>query len=124
MYAEGGVYGMYAATSPAAARQVVDLMRAEAARLVDSPVSEAELARAVGQIRGSFVLALEDSGSRMTRLGAAEIVTGRLLSFDETLRNYGSVTVEDVQSVARDVMSGETTLVLVGPTAAGAALLS
>lgn len=123
MYAEGGVYGMYAATSPAAARQVVDLMRAEAARLVDSPVSEEELARAVGQIRGSFVLALEDSGSRMTRLGAAEIVTGRLLSFDETLRNYGSVTVEDVQAVAGDVMSGETTLVLVGPTAAGAALV-
>nr|NLD40606.1 insulinase family protein [Actinomycetales bacterium] len=122
MYAEGGVYGMYAATSPSVARQVADLMRAEAERLVAEPVPAAELARAIGQIRGNFVLSLEDSGARMTRLGAAEIVTGRLLSFDETLRNYFSVTVEEIQQVAADVMGGVPALVVVGAAAAGAAL--
>ncbi|HHW82692.1 MAG TPA: insulinase family protein [Actinomycetales bacterium] len=123
MYAEGGVYGLYAASSPGAMSQVVELMRAEAERLVAEPVGADELARAIGQIRGNYVLALEDSSSRMTRLGLSEIVTGRLLSFEETLRNYASVTAEDVQAVARDVIRGEPTLVVVGPASAGDALV-
>ncbi|HZK04822.1 MAG TPA: pitrilysin family protein [Actinomycetaceae bacterium] len=121
-YAEGGVVGLFAASSPRSMAQVVEVLRDEAQRMVSEPVGADELARAIGQIRGNYVLSLEDSGSRMTRLGLAEIVTGRLLSFDETLRNYAEVTTDDVLRVSSELMGGEPTLVVVGPGAAGAAL--
>ncbi len=114
-FAEGGIFGLYAASSPANLDRVVELLREEAARLVAEPVLPSELARVIGQIRGSFVLGLEESGGRMTRLGMAEIVTGRLLSSEETLRNYSEVTAAAVQQVAAELLSGDPTLVVVGP---------
>lgn len=120
-YAEGGLFGAYAACAPGKVASVIDLVRAELGRLATEPASEEEVRRAVGQICGSFVLGSEDTGSRMTRLGLAEVVTGRLLSFDETLAHYRSVTAAQVQEVVADLLS-EQTLVVVGPERACAAV--
>lgn len=122
-YAEGGIFGLYAAASPANMAAVVQLLREEVAALVAAPVAKEELTRVLGQIRGSFMLGLEDSGSRMSRLGMAEIVTGRLLSFEATLNNFAAVGVGDIQQVAAELLAADPTLVVVGPSAAGAALI-
>lgn len=114
-YAEGGVLGVYAACAPAKVGAVLDVMRAELARLVEEPVADDELARAIGQVGGTFVLASEDTGSRMSRLGLAEIVTGRLISTEETLQRYRSVTAGDIQQVAADLLAEPPSVVLVGP---------
>lgn len=113
-YAEGGIFGLYSASALGKVAAVEELLHAEAAKLATTPVGQEELARAIGQICGSFVIGSEDVGSRMSRLGMAEIVTGRLYSFDETLRTYRSITAEDILAVASELLQGEPYGVLVG----------
>lgn len=114
-YQEGGIFGSYAACSPARTAEVIEVLQAQTELLADQLVPEAELRRAVGQICGSFVLGSEDTGARMSRLGIAEVVTGELVSFEETLRRYRAVTAEDVRAVARDLLSQPPSVVVVGP---------
>ncbi|MDD9204943.1 insulinase family protein, partial [Georgenia sp. 10Sc9-8] len=75
-YGEAGTFGLYAGCTPGRADQVVELLVAELRRLADHGLDAEELARGVGQLRGNLVLGLEDNGSRMSRLGRAEIVHG------------------------------------------------
>ena len=56
------------------------MVRAELAKVAADGITEEELARGKGQLRGGLVLGLEDSGSRMSRLGKAELVYDELLS--------------------------------------------
>lgn len=107
--------GLYAASALGKVPAVDEVLRAEASRLASAPVGEEELKRAIGQICGSFVLGSEDVSSRMSRLGMAEIVTGRLYSFEETLRTYRAITAEDILSVVSALIQGEPYGVVVGP---------
>ena len=121
-YAEGGIIGLYAASALSKVSAVADLLRTEGERMAAEPVRDEELSRAIGQICGSFVLGSEDVGSRMSRLGLSEIVTGRLYSFEETLRTYRGITAPDILAVASDLLQGEPYGVVVGPEKACRAL--
>ena len=90
-------------------------MVAELEKLADGGVGPAELARCIGQLCGSLVLGLEDTGSRMTRLGRAELVHGELLSLDETLERVRSVTAVQVQELAAELAAAPRSVVRVGP---------
>ncbi|MBO0607421.1 M16 family metallopeptidase [Myceligenerans salitolerans] len=113
-----GTFGLYAGCAPAKAEQVEKLLVQELERLADGGITEAELARSVGQLRGSLVLGLEDSGSRMSRLGRAELVYGELYSLEESLERIRAVTREDVRALAQDLASRPRSVVRVGPFAA------
>jgi predicted Zn-dependent peptidase len=119
-YADAGILGLYAGCSPRNAGAVAELMLAELRRLADEPVSAEELARAQGQLGGSSALALEDTDTRMTRLGRSEITHGEFADLDETLRRIGAVTAEQIQALAADLTSRPLSLAAVGPLAADA----
>ena len=70
---------------------------------------------AVGQLSGGIVLALEDTGSRMSRLGRAELVSGEYQDIDETLRQIQAVTAAEVQELARELAAAPRTVTVVGP---------
>ncbi|RPF22108.1 M16 family metallopeptidase [Myceligenerans xiligouense] len=110
-----GTFGLYAGCAPAKAEQVEELLVHELERLADGGITEAELTRSVGQLRGSLVLGLEDSGSRMSRLGRAELVYGELYSLEEALSRIRAVTLEDVRALAQDLASRPRSVVRVGP---------
>jgi predicted Zn-dependent peptidase len=114
-HADTGVFGLYAGCAPGKVDQVTDLLVAELERLADSGLTEAELRRSVGQLSGSLVLGLEDSGSRMSRLGKSELVHGELLSTQESLDRVRAVTARDVQELAADLASRPRSVVRVGP---------
>src|SRR5690606_30096021 len=96
--------------------RVVELCKAELEAVVDRGLTEEELERAKGQLRGNLVLGMEDSGSRMSRLGKAELVYGQLLSLDEILARIDAVTLDDVRRVAEDLIAGASPmLTVVGP---------
>ena len=63
------------------------------------------------------MLGLEDTGSRMTRLGKGELLHGEVLSVDDLLARVDAVTVDDVRAVAADLLSGPMSLAVVGPFA-------
>ncbi len=63
------------------------------------------------------MLGLEDTGSRMSRLGKGELVHGDIMRVDEILAAIEAVTLDDVRQVAADVLDGPTTLAVIGPFA-------
>ncbi len=113
-YSDTGVFGMYAACSPQKTRQVAEIMLDELRRLAADGITRDELARAVGQLSGASALALEDSDTRMTRLGRSELSTGEFVDLDETLRRLALVTAEDVRRLAADLASRPMTIAAVG----------
>ena len=115
MYADTGTFAVYAGTTPRKADEVLAVTRAELDRTLASGLTDDELARAKGHLAGSTILALEDSGSRMSRLGKAFTTDVPLLTLDETLRAVEAVTAEDVREAARALLSGPWTLAMVGP---------
>jgi len=79
-------------------------------------ITAEEIARGKGQLKGSLVLGLEDTGSRMSRLGKGELVYGEQLTVDEVIARIDAVTPDDVREVAADVLaSGNLGLAVIGP---------
>jgi len=114
-HADTGIFGLYAGCAPAKVDQVVELLASEWEQLADGGISQAELARSVGQLSGSLVLGMEDTGSRMSRLGKSELVHGELLSLDETLERIRAVTATDVQELAAELAGRPRSMVRIGP---------
>ncbi|ANF31109.1 zinc protease [Leifsonia xyli] len=113
-YSDAGVFGLYAGCAPAKARQVTELMLDELRRLGSDGVTADELRRAVGQLSGGAALALEDSDTRMSRLGRAEITLGEFADLDESLRRLHLVTVDDVRELAADLAGRPLSVAAVG----------
>jgi predicted Zn-dependent peptidase len=66
-------------------------------------------------MRGGLVLGLEDTGSRMSRLGKAELVHGDLMTIEEIIGRIDAVTLDDTQAVAAELLAGQPALAVVGP---------
>lgn len=114
-YADAGTFGVYAGCQPAKADEVLAICRDELASVAKSGITAEELARGKGQMAGSLVLGLEDTGSRMSRLGKSELVHGELLSVDDILARVGAVTLDDVREVAAEVLEAPPALAVIGP---------
>ena len=114
-YADGGAFGLYAGCASQNVEEVSKLLVGELERLAADGVTEHEMRRARGQIRGAMVLGGEDSLARMGRLGRAEVSTGRLRSMEENLRLLDAVTAADVQTVAAQLAKRNRCRVVVGP---------
>lgn len=116
-HADAGLLGLYAGCAPSKVDEVVALLGSEWARFVADGITPAERERAIGQLSGGLVLGLEDTGSRMTRLGKAELVHGELISQAESLARIQAVTADDVRALAADLDAMPTSVVRVGPFA-------
>ena len=84
-YSDAGMVGVAAGSLPGKADDLLRVVRTELSRVASQGLTEEEVERGKGQARGGLVLSLEDSGSRMTRLGEASLFQQRLLSVDEVL---------------------------------------
>jgi predicted Zn-dependent peptidase len=114
-YAELGMFGVYAGCLPQKIDEVLDVCRTELARAAAEGITGEELRRGIGALKGGYVLGLEDTGQRMTRLGKSELAYGELLSIDEVLRRIDAVSLDDVQQVAAELLAAPQTLAVVGP---------
>lgn len=103
MYVETGLVAVCAGTSPENASAVMEIIKEEIDLLLEKGITSEELERSKGHIKGNLVLSLEDSGSRMTRLGKAEVCGGEILSLDELLKRVDAVTEEDVLKLADEI---------------------
>jgi predicted Zn-dependent peptidase len=110
-----GMWGIYAGCLPAKADEVLSICRDEVAKVVEGGLTDEELERGKGQLRGSMVLGLEDPFSRMSRIGKSELVRPRLEPVDEILAAIEGITHDDVRAVARDILSQPKALAVVGP---------
>jgi predicted Zn-dependent peptidase len=114
-HAETGIWGVYAGCLPAKADEVLAICQDEIAKVISGGLTDEELERGKGQLRGSIVLGLEDPSSRMSRLGKAELVYPRLEPVDEILTSIEAVTHEQVREMAATILARPKALAVVGP---------
>ncbi|GGP11403.1 insulinase family protein [Nonomuraea glycinis] len=114
-YADTGQFGIYVGCLPSKIDDVLKICRDEVARVVSDGLADDEIVRGKGQMRGGLVLGLEDTGSRMSRIGKNELVYDELLSVDQVLARIESVTPDEIAEVAVDVLSRPLTLAVIGP---------
>jgi len=114
-HADTGLWGVYVGCLPAKADEVLSICNAEVAKVIAGGLTDAELDRGKGQVRGGMVLGLEDPSSRMTRLGKSELVYPNLEPVDEVLAAIDAVTHDDIKAVAEEVLTRPKVLAVVGP---------
>jgi predicted Zn-dependent peptidase len=106
---------VYVGTTPDQTSEVLKLVRAEYDKMMDTGITEEELARARGHVQGSLALSLEDADGRMNRLGRNEITGLEHLSVDEIMARVDAVTLDDVIEVSRAAYAGPYVLGATGP---------
>jgi predicted Zn-dependent peptidase len=104
MFADSGSFAVYAGTTPQNAATVMDLVRDEIASVVSDGITEPELERAKGHLKGSLVLAAEDPGSRMNRLGKQQLTTGEIISIDDLIAKFDAIDMDDIRRVTEAVL--------------------
>ncbi|MFI5931201.1 M16 family metallopeptidase [Actinoplanes sp. NPDC051494] len=119
-YADAGLFGVYAGCAPGKADEVLRLIRAELAAVASDGITAAELARGKGMVKGAYVLGLEDTGSRMSRLAKSELLYGDLMGVDELLAKVDAVTLEETNALAAEILAKPMSLAVVGPFDDGA----
>ncbi|APU19890.1 putative Zn-dependent peptidase [Actinoalloteichus sp. GBA129-24] len=116
-YSDAGSLAVYAGCQPARLGEVAGVVRSVLAEVAEGGLTEAEVARGRGQLRGGLVLGLEDSASRMTRLGKRELNFGTQLGVDDQLRQIDAVGVDQVSVLAADLLRRPISAAVVGPYA-------
>jgi predicted Zn-dependent peptidase len=104
-YRDAGSMTIYAGCANDAVSELIDVVIVELRRLKDEPLPEAELQRAKDHLKGSLMLNLESTSSRMSHLARQEIYFDRQFGLDETLEGVSRVTQAEVQRVARDLFA-------------------
>lgn len=106
-YSDAGMLTVYAGTAKEAVGQVIDLVVQEFRTMKESPVTEEELLRAKNHLKGSLMLSLESTSSRMSNLARQELYFGRFYSLDEILASIEAVTREELQCLAQQYFRTE-----------------
>jgi predicted Zn-dependent peptidase len=114
-YADGGEFSVYAGCQPDRLAEVVEVTREILAEVAADGLTDAEVARAKGGLRGGLVLGLEDTGSRMNRIGRHELDLGRQRSLRQSLDAIEAVEPSEVASAADEVLRGPLAAAVVGP---------
>ena len=113
-YSDAGILTVYAGTSVDSIDEVVRLTVDEFRRMIDDPLPDDELRRAKDHLKGSLMLSLENTGSRMNNLARQEIYFGRHFDMDEILGGIEAVEAADVRRIAREIFAGELSMSVLG----------
>ena len=113
-YSDAGTLTIYAGTGLDSVDEVVRLSLEELRRMKGEALPADELRRAKDHLKGSLMLSLENTGSRMSHMARQEIYFGRAFKLDEILSGIESVTADDVPRIAGDLFQGEVTMSVLG----------
>jgi predicted Zn-dependent peptidase len=105
-YSDAGAFTIYAGTSLDSVDEVVRLTLEELRRVKGEPLPDEELRRAKDHLKGSLMLSLESTGSRMNHIARQEIYFGRQFGLDEITEGIETVEAKDVQRIANDLFTG------------------
>ena len=114
-FADSGALSIYAGCQPERFDEVVRVTTDVLAEVARDGITADECRIAKGSLRGGLVLGLEDSGSRMHRLGRSELNYGTHRSIPDTLAKIEAVTHEEVNAVARQLLTRQFGAAVLGP---------
>jgi predicted Zn-dependent peptidase len=114
-YEDSGEFSVYLGSSPERINEAEEVLAVETDRIATSGVSADEVERAKRNLRANMLLGLEDTLSRMSRNGRSMLFHGEVLPIDEIASRVDSVSVDDVNRVATELLSKTPVSVRVGP---------
>lgn len=114
-FTDAGANAVYVGTTPSQTAEVLKLVRGEMDRMMESGITDDEMQRAKGHMKGSLAISLEDADGRMNRLGRDEITGLDHWSVDEIVEKVDAVTPEDVIEVSRAAYGGPYVIGATGP---------
>lgn len=114
-FAETGLFTIYAGCSPNNVGEVLRRARAIVDEVASEGIHESELERAVGHLRGSILMSLDEPGALMSHLGRGELLYGEVLSGADLIARLTAVTLEDVREVAGALFCVPWSLAVLGP---------
>ena len=114
-YSDAGAFTLYAGTAPARLGELLEVIDAVIDQALAEGITEDEHQVARGYLEGATLLGLEDSGSRMARLGSSLTSRGLITAVDENLARMRAVTRDDVARVLQRVLAAPSVLSVVGP---------
>ncbi|WP_261132910.1 pitrilysin family protein [Bacillus sp. Marseille-Q3570] len=111
-----GVFNIYAGTAPGQLDEVYDTISNIIGTLKETGVTEKEVANSKEQIKGSLMLSLESTNSRMSRNGKHELLLRKHRSLDEILQSIDDVTKENVDTLIRKIFTEDFSSSLISPS--------
>jgi predicted Zn-dependent peptidase len=114
-HAGAGAFGVYVGVQPNKVHDAIGITTEVLTDVAGHGLSDVEVARGKGQVKGGLVLGLEDAGSRMSRIGKAELAYGEVLCVDDLLAKIDAITPDDVREVAADLLARPRCLSVIGP---------
>jgi len=114
-YADAGAFSVYAGCAPERLEEVVTVIRDVLSEVAAHGLTPAEVVRAQGNLRGGLVLGLEDTPSRMNRIGRSELDYGHQRTVTDSLDRIAAVTPAAVAALAGELLTQPFTTAVVGP---------
>ena len=114
-FADTGYTGVYVGCLPDKLRDVLDVTHEVIADVARNGLSDEELRRGRGQLRGSVVLGQEDAGSRMSRIAKGELLYDEIPSIDDIVAHIDAVTSDDISELAGELLTEPPTYAAIGP---------
>jgi len=111
---DSGLFTVYAGTAPKQTKDVLDLTKEMMHDLATKGLSEDELRKGKEQLKGSLILSLESTSSRMNRIGKNELMLGRHNTLDDMIAKIGEVTMEDINQVLNQMFAEPLAIAMVG----------
>ncbi len=115
LYSDVGALGVHAATEPGRADELRQVVEAEVAAVAEHGITTDELEIARRGFEGARLMGLEDSGSRMIRLGNGQSLYGRVESLDEFVASLRAIRLDEVNAVLAEALAPAATVAVVGP---------
>ncbi|MEE9441798.1 MAG: pitrilysin family protein [candidate division Zixibacteria bacterium] len=111
-----GLFSVYFGTDKRYMIDAANLVLKELKQLKKKKLSRTELSKIKDQLKGNLMLSLESTTNRMNRIARQELMLGKYIDMDETLRNIDRITVTQIFDVANEIFDRDKlTMVSLGP---------
>ncbi len=114
-YKDSGMFTIYAGTAHHQLEQVHEVIFQIIRDLKDNGITLDELEKGKQQLKGSLMLSLESTSSRMSRLGKNELLLGKHLTLDEIIERVDAISLASIQQATEELLHGKASLALVSP---------
>ena len=102
-YNEAGLFTIYAGMKPEHLNEVIALIYDETRLLIRKGITQRELEKSKEQLKGSYILGLESTSSRMNSIGKSELLLGYINTPEKILEKIEAITMEEIDEIINEV---------------------
>ncbi|MBP3951988.1 M16 family metallopeptidase [Bacillus suaedae] len=115
-YQDSGMLTIYAGTGHQQLEDLASALIGTASQLADQGMTEKELTNGKEQLKGSLMLSLESTNSRMNRNGKNELLLKKHRTLDEIIEEIDQVSISDVNKLAVSILKSKPSISLINTT--------